>query len=374
MNKIAKAALMAFICLFLTNSLSAQFSFVVDALRYDSACIYQYDGNMETVYKQPKIVGYLKNGTEVFIAESDTIMKKICGTNIWTSYTIDRCALVTYKGEQYLMSVEDLVLGPNNAPETRDFINAKRNNHNAIGHFYGSMRPYSMIFVLLLIATVFAFFTGGKNGPRMIPVFVVPILLTIVIAMEVVGIFTYGKEMLWWLDTGRYGLGMGILRFVIFGIALIMQVFSMKLYKRGLAGEDGDLEVRRFFWAPIIALAIPAAVAAITGFIGIYKDWHITVALIVGLIVMVFMIIQSTRDNMDEIGNIAGLVFSIFAFVYVIGLIVTVVLFIMGFIKAFLEMIIMICAIGLAMFIMGKAFPKYSYYKADGTRVDVYEE
>ena len=371
---------MLLMCLF--GTASAQYTFVVDALLQDSTYLYAYDSkwnDKDTWLHLEAPVASLPNGTEVTIAEGDTVtyrasfksMKK--GMFKKKVEYDDDIIPVTYGGQKYLALSKDLMISPNDNTGTMDFINKKNNRHTFWGRFYSSYTPYIAIFVLLLLATLFAKFTSGPGGTRVIPAIMVPILLLAAIALEMGGVFVMGKDMLWWVDADHFKMSKVIVRLILFGGAIVMQIFSMRLYKNGLSDNaNGELSVKR----PIVGALIGAGLLLASVVVGmIWKD-DATTILTVGAVLLVIAtvvgIISTAVTNIRAVGPGAGIAFTLFAVIYGIGLVVALVMLVIGLVNAFMEMIVTIGGGTLVLFIMGKFVPTRTYTK-NGVTYEVYE-
>lgn len=359
------------------NIASAQYVFILDALHSDSVALYSYSTkpNKDNVLKFEKTEGYLPNGTLVTInGGEDSIKKSVLNTTVAKDYWED-FMVVNYEGQKYYVSTEDLVMSADDNPGVKDFVNKEKNQHTAMGHFYNSPTPYLIALVLLAFAILCALFVRAEWGLRIGFVAAVPVLLLLVVAIEVVGIVSVGTNMLWWLNPKLYGLGTSVFRFILFAAAIVMQVFSMNLYMRGLVDPNDDSELN--FKRPIYAALGGAVAFIVVIFICGVTNWNSDVAAWVAVLAFVIItgigIFSSAKQNVEALGLAAGILFSLFAVIYAVGLVVAIILLIIGFINAFLEMILTVVGAAVAMVVMSKFMPTRTYYRSDGTKVEVYE-
>ena len=371
--------MLALLLLSLADRATAQYTFVVDALLQDSTYLYAYDpkwDDKDTRLHLEKPIGSLPNGTEVTIAKGDTIvrgasfksMKKGMFNNK-VEYDDDIIA-ITFGGTKYLTLSKDLMLSPNDTSGTVDFINKKHSRHNFWGHFYSSFTPYIAIFVLLLLATLLARFTSGGG---VIPAIMVPVLLLAAIALEMLGVYFMGTDMLWWVDADHYKMGKVIVRLILFGAAIVMQIFSMRLYKNGLSEHaNGELKVKRPIMGALIGAGLLLASVVVAMIWNKDAEMILTVGGILLVVATLVGIISTAVTNIRAVGPGAGLAFTLFAVIYGVGLVVALVLLIIGLVNAFMEMIVTIGGGALVLFILSHFIPSRTYTE-NGVTYEVYE-
>ena len=383
MKKITQVIFLMLIVLLSFDKASAQYIFKLDALHSESVSLYPIiPKDKDGIVKLEKEALKLPNGTLVTInGGEDSLRTHVLNATIGKRYWEDMMT-VTYEGEKYYVSTEDLVLSVDDNPaDTKDFVNKKKNQHTFLGHWYNSAAPYLTIFLLLIAAILFAFFMRGHEGLRMICVAAVPALLLLVVIIEVMGILSVGTNMLWWLDPKRYGWGTSLFRFILFIAAVIMQVSCMNIYMRGLVGIRGNEEdvntPKLNFKRPIYAALGGAVAAIVLVFISGISHWNSNVvdwlALIIFVAVTGMGIYSVTKQNMEVIGTKPGILFSIFAVIYAVGLVVAFILLIIGFIQAFLEMLINIICCVILFFFLNKVIPIRTYISGDKI-VEVFEK
>ena len=142
MKKLTRIFMLTLLLLSLADKASAQYTFVVDAMFGDSTALYPYDSkwNESGIVHAGEMVGMLPNGTEVIIAQGDTVphsiafksMKHGAFSNDKVYY--DDVIPITYNGTKYLVLSRDLMLSPSDATGTVDFLNKTHNRHNYWGH------------------------------------------------------------------------------------------------------------------------------------------------------------------------------------------------------------------------------------------------
>lgn len=384
MKNITKIFMLALLLFSLADRASAQYTFVVDALTKDSTALYPYsapDADKWVNLADP--VGSLKNGSEVIVAQNDTVvyyakfksLKKAMFSKEHKTYSGDVVA-VTHNGARYYVDAKDLMLSPND-PTGKDFINREDNYHNFWGRFYSSLIPYIAIFLLLLAATVFAFLNNGSNGPRLVPTILVPVFMLLAIALEMFGVFKLGRDVLWWIDTDVIKKGRVIFRLVLFALAVIMQISSMKLYKQGIAGYVSDPDQKVLVKRPMVGALVGVSLLGVSVIVATIVPKHASLCLGIGAallgIAVVVGIVSTAVVNCKALGNAGGIAFSLFVVIYGIGLLTTIIMLIIGFVNVFMEMLITVGGGVLAMVIMSKVVPTRSY-TSGGVQYDVYED
>lgn len=370
MKQITRSILMALMLFFLSDSLSAQYTYIVDALRSDSTALYPFDAKWNTdgsVHLGDK-VGMLPNGTEVLVAANDTVVDYVYFKSVRKGKEIySGAAAITYKGKKYLVAADDLVMGENNPAGVRDFINKEENYHTQLGHWYSTMTPYIYILVLMLLTTIFAAIAQKAHYLSIL----VPILMVGALAIEIFAVKTLGSDALWWIDPDLYPMGKIILRLVMFAAVVIMQIFSIRLFQNAVGGNLS-------FKGPLIGIIVAVGIFILSLIVAMFwrhsAESIVNTGLILGGVSILIGILVTAIQNIKQIGFISGIALSIFAIVYCVGLLIAVVMLVIGIITAFLEMIVTIGGGILVLMIMSKIVPSREYTRADGTRVEVYED
>lgn len=367
--------LVTMLLLGLVSSVSAQYTFVVDALRGDSTALYAYQAEWKDSWvKLGDPVGMISNGTEVAIAAADTV----CHTAKFKSIRKDkefedRVIAASYEGKKYLVAADDLMLSPNDTSGMADFLNKTKSRHEKWPHWYYTYTPYILVLSLLALATLLAALAGGS----VLCSALVPILLLASIFLEVFGVYWLGDDILWWVDKDHFAMGTVIIRLILFAVAIVLQIFSIRLYKNSLVDDAVDeLNVRR----PIVSTLIGAGLllACILISLVFRKSLDSMQMLYIGLgllgLSVLIGIIVTAVQNCRALGFVGGLAFTLFAIIYGIGFLVALTLLVIGVINAFMEMIVTIGGAIVVLMVMSKIVPSRSYTRSDGTRVEVYED
>lgn len=383
MKKNTRILLLALLVLSLSNTTSAQYKFVVDALTKEGTSLYPYvTPPTDRWVDLSDPVDTIPNGTEVTVAPADTVVLNATFRSMKksmfykkTTYNGD-VVVVTYQGSRYFVDAKDLMISPEETA-CRDFINCHKNHHTAWGRFYSTMTPFVAIFFLLLAATILAFLINGKNGPRLIPTILVPACILTAILLEMLGVIKMGRDVLWWLDVDVIDKGTVILRLVIFALAVIMQIFSMRLYKNGIVSFVRDHEQKIHVKRPMVGALIGVILLAASVIAAIIVPKQAEICLTVGgillVVAIIVAIISTAVVNCRALGKGAGIAFTLFVVIYGIGLITTLIMLVIGIVNVFMEMLITIVGGTAVLMMMSKVVPSRSYTE-NGVRYEVYED
>ena len=373
MKKISRIVMIVLlVCL--AGAASAQYTFVVDALRSDSTKLYKYNAQWsETWVHLDEAVGSLPNGTEVTIAKNDTVANKAYVPSIRKGKEYeDHMIAVTYNGSRYLVSSRDLKLSPNDTSGITDFLNQKKSQHEGLGPWYYTYTPYILIFILLVLATLFAALSRGGAFTAVL----VPLLLLAAILIEVWGVICLGQDMLWWVDKDQFPMSRVIVRLILFAAALVMQVFSIRLYKNAMSdGALDELNVRRPLVSAIIGagLLLGCVIVSLLFRKSLDAQKMLNIGLILLGISVAIGLVSTAVQNIRAVGAVGGIAFTLFAIIYGVGFIVALVMIIIGIVNAFMETIVTIGGGALVLYIMSHFVPTRTYTRSDGTVVEVYE-
>ena len=272
-----------------------------------------------------------------------------------------------------MVAADDLMLSPNDTSGTVDFLNRTKSRHEKWPHWYYTYTPYILIFALLALATLLAALAGSS----ILCSALVPILLLATIFLEVFGVYWLGDDILWWVDKDHFTMGTVIIRLILFALALVMQIFSIRLYKNSLVDDATDeLNVKR----PIVSTLIGAGLLLACVLISLVfrksldsmQMLYIGLGLL-GLSVLIGIIVTAVQ-NCRALGFVGGMAFTMFAIIYGIGFLVALTLLVIGVINAFMEMIVTIGGAIVVLMVMSKIVPSRSYTRSDGTVVEVFED
>lgn len=213
--------------------------------------------------------------------------------------------------------------------------------------FLESAVPYWTILGLLVVTTILAF-----NGRRWTK-FVVPLLMSAVVAIEAIGLYTVRVDMLWWLDHTHYGFWRLVLHTFLFFVAVVMQVGCMFIYR-----SNEELSI----WRPIIFLAVGVALGAMSLFVVSLNGGSDQLALIVaGALLIVFFLwgfIGAFNNNSEHLGRGMGLLYTLFTMIWGAGALLVVALFVMGLFRSFSTMLIVVVGVVAIAWVSPKPTPK----------------
>ncbi len=195
--------------------------------------------------------------------------------------------------------------------------------------FLESVLPCWVIFGLLVVATLIAFFVHGWAAAF------APVLLLAATVIEVLGLLKFGTGMLWWLEGADFRSVGGVLKLLLFALAVTMQVGSIYIFGKNVAEDDfGDLSI----WKPVISLLIAVAAAAVVIVVltlfRIPQQWVFPVGGIVFLILVLIRVWDSMQDNCSVLGGFGGVLFTLFVLVWGVGTVAAIAMFVVSLFKA----------------------------------------
>lgn len=372
MNKIFISILML---VFGFSQAQNQAAYIIDALRGDSVTVYEIakeknKKDKKETYKLGKKAFALANGTIVHINKKDTTLNYLSEKIGKDKSRNASFATVTIDGKKYFIVADALMFG-DNPEDAVDFVNKHKNMHTPICRFFYSTTPFIAIIILLVIFLTSAFLAD------LAPFTIVAVLSLLgAVSLEIVGIYNLGTDILWWLDTDALGWGMLILLLLCFLIAVIIQICGMSIFKNRINTSD-EPGAELIVWRPIIFTIIAIVIASVALLLGGMKitpqQMTINVGFAISGITVLIGMISTVIGNSKVIGKLSGFVFSLFAIIWCVGVACSIVLFIIGFLKVFLQMIIMAVAGAFGMFVLSKAQTstppmRFEYIDAHGGR------
>ena len=207
------------------------YRYVVDALRSDSVNVYTMKKNTDKLTKKetPMVNGSvafkLANGEKVTIDAKDTLLA-------WQ--------LVELRKEHF-----------------KSVLFAKKYFHkpcNTTSTFY-------VVFILLVASIVCAYLIAVF--PRFWPLVIAsPLFLFAAVALEMLGLFYLGYDLLWWLDSDVYGLAAVFWRLVLFLIAIAIQFGGMFLFRKTIRTHNSQ---ELIVWRPVIFAGLSFVALIISG-------------------------------------------------------------------------------------------------------------
>ena len=280
-----------------TTHLQAQWNYVVDVVGGDSTALVKPMKTKGGLAKGDTI-SWLHNGDTVFVAEADS------------GFVDNSLVTITMDKQKYFVDRKDLMFG-DNPSERADFVNSDskaRKSHTRLGHLYlGDTTLYWLFLGLLLAATIFAFFGS---------VICIPLLLAAP-AIEVVGLCFLGKDMLWWIE----GSWTGVLRLLLFALAVTLQIVSFYYFtQRRKSMIKGNVDVSSPLASALFGVGALLVMTLVCNFLHVKQSYAWIIKVMAVLIISVPDFIKSLRNNGGALGFFAGLMFTFFVQLSVVGM------------------------------------------------------
>lgn len=354
MKKIA--SFITLIALLLSASVTHAQKYITDDNLSDSISVYYISSERgeKTEYASPKAFN-LPLGDTIFVER--TLIDN-------SSY-----AVFTLNGKKYAISVGDILFCDNNPIDVDDpFDTRSAKKHSWASKYFGSMTPYLIIAALFVLAMGFMLLGFKSDAFRIPALIIVPICILLASLFEIWAYWVLGSNAFWWCDYDRYGFWGSLLRVLPFIIFVAFQLFSIKLYMTLITDDDdNDLSVKPMLIS--IGISVPVFLVTAIIFAGLLhmdSPWAEIITIASFFITLLIGIFISFKRNIEELGKLKGLMFSLFGIVWSTGAVVA----IFGLLVVLFKLIIQVVAILLAFIILPLVFTR-RYRDADG---NIYEE
>lgn len=320
--------------LFISIGISAQHIYVIDDIATDSVA---------TQLAARENDSFMCGGDAGKIAVGDTIV--IVGKTA-------ECVVFEHNGGLRAVSNKKIVFASNNAEGIKDIYADKSvsGNHTAVGHFYGTMTPYYIIVVLLLISMLLSL--GALLYPRMRDASLIGMFacLSAVAVLEFVGYYTIGTSTFWWCDSERYGFIGALWRIIPFVLVATCQIASLPLCHLVMKQGDGADSVKQLSILPAtVSIAVVTPVLMYGGGIAqsvlnLSEDSKATWIVIL-VCLMLAGVVYSCIVNIRSLGWKKGASYTFFDATFIFACVVVVILLIQAFIKLVIQMILVTAAV-----------------------------
>ena len=337
--------------------------YVLDDNFVDSTKVYTIKYNPE---KDTEMAG--EEVMKLPMGETVTVTRKLKGSNTYACISID--------GKEYTVHSSYLLFSDDNPDGIEDtFGNTReRTNHTAMGRFFATMIPYWLIALLFLAAMAYTF-VGMKSGrARRVAIVVVPAAILLASVIEISAVWVMGNSAFWWCSPDRYGFWGALWRVIPFVAIVAFQLYSIVLYKQLLTEDDPDRELSLKPMAISLGICLPATVlTAIVLTLAKVPDTVLELlSVAVFLVSLGVGLWMSARRNIAALGRAAGIAFTAFAAVYIIGSIVAIYGLIVVIFQLILQILVVLAAIAGVCFVMGQnsgsgsSQPPRLYYDKSG--------
>lgn len=231
--------------------------------------------------------------------------------------------LIKVDGKEYGISSGYLMFSDENPDGAEDVFGDTRGriNHSWSGKFFATFTPYAIIAILFMVAMAFMFIGMKVAAMRRYALYVVPGCILLASLLEIWAYWVLGNDAFWWCDKDKYGFFGSLFRAIPFMLFVAFQLYSFKFYQELLLGKDSETKLSIKPMAISIAVCIPApvALAVILALCGIRGTIVDILTVVVFLASLTIGILMSMKKNVSLLGKAAGLAFTIFGIVYIIG-------------------------------------------------------
>ena len=213
---------------------------------------------------------------------------------------------------------------------------------------FGTLFPYLLIACLVIVSIVACFISWPEEMEK-IGVIGIPACLAVAAILEILALYSVGNSAIWWCNPNRYGFWGGFFRFIPLMLVLVGQIASIYTYQVFLSKTDAmygkEVHISLKPAAIALVIAVPAAfiVAAIL-------QWGLKLPKVMqetGLLVTLFGILilglgASAKKNIAQFGSKYGMLITIFAIIYLLGVIAVVWLLIVGIFQMIIQETVML--------------------------------
>ncbi len=274
-----------------------------------------------------------------------------------------------YEGTRYLVAGEDLKFSSKNGDDVVNPFSDKHNRqHSAIGHFYFSYTPSILVLLLVVVSLLLCMISKPFPKLEQVLLLLVPGLLILASLIEIIGVLKMGSDVIWWCDSKYFGFWTIVFRAIPFAIFVLGHLASIYAYsymlddvmaaKRGEVIEENDdrvigISLKPAAWGLGLCLPILIVVALITHFAGIKGIVGETLMLLAFFGTLIGGLVWSYRKNAQTYGAALALPVTIFSVVYIIGMLITAVLFVMVVVRIIIQILVALASVFAIIFVLG---------------------
>lgn len=209
--------------------------------------------------------------------------------------------------------------------------------------FWGTMTPFFIIAILLIVATVACYIPWRSYAMRRLSVVGIPALLLVAGFMELTLFSKLGKDhVVWWCDMDGVGFFSALIRLFPFVLILALQFHSFFAYQNFIFGPKllndphGSISLKpkakSFLW-----LLLVVVLAGVADRIGLQGN---TLNIAIGFITLAVLFLIFGKRNFEQFGFGWGAAVTFFTIVYILGFLLAAYAFIMALLKVFWQMVI----------------------------------
>ena len=279
-----------------------------------------------------------------------------------------------HEDEYYAALKWDLAFSPDNPDGVENPLDERiQRRATRVGRFYGTMESVKCILIIFAVAALIAILYLKTRARILRPFFIVviPVAILLVSAIEIYGFLMFDEHLFWWSDYDHLGFWGALVCLIPFGIVTAAQLSSLRVYERGLfINSDSPKKISIKPLAISLVVSFPLAVATliILELNHLDKTWFYE-PLVIGVFVISLGIglLITLKRNISAFGLVMGLLITLFSIVYIIGCIIFVCALIALAFQLLIQILMVIGAIIMLMFIA----PKRRFRGSDGR---IYEE
>lgn len=209
--------------------------------------------------------------------------------------------------------------------------------------FFGTLFPYLLIAALVVVAIAVSFVRTADEKTERLLIIGIPACLAVAALLEILALYSAGNDAIWWCDPDRYGFWGGFFRFIPLMLVLVGQIASIYTYQAFLSntqamyGQEVHISLKPAAIALVIAFPLALIVGALLQWAGLPKFLQETGLFIVLFGILIIGLGSSAKKNIHQFGKKSGIAVSVFAVIYILGIIAAVWLLIVGIFQMIIQ-------------------------------------
>ena len=213
---------------------------------------------------------------------------------------------------------------------------------------FGTLFPYLLIAALVVVAIAVSFVRTADEKTERLLTIGIPACLAVAALLEILALYSVGNKAIWWCDPDRYGFWGGFFRFIPLMLVLVGQIASIYTYQAFLSntnamyGQDVRISLKPAAIALVIAFPLALIVGALLQWAGLPKFLQETGLFIVLFGILIIGLGSSAKKNINQFGKKYGIAVSVFAVIYILGIIAAVWLLIVGIFQMIIQEAILV--------------------------------
>lgn len=352
LTQLYRACLLTVVIIFSMLPVSAQL-YIADNLIGDSISV--EEANLtDGIYTatDPVVYTSIANGESVKVIGFTTSKYKVEN---------DR-PVIEYNGKTYVTGRNSLKFSPENSSDVENTIHDAMQSiqHSALGHFFYTVWPFMIVFLLTVIAGVLVWMFNrsidtqpkGDAAHRINSLYSIPALLLTAAIIEVAMLVIAGSDCMSWCFPSKVGFWKSLLYVLPAFGGLVLQITVGIFYKRAIENlTNSELSWKSVFWG--IGISLPLCIIAVItlAILNIRGGWMEIVSAVALLGSLAIGFLWSLHKNTRQVGIKMGLAFTVFSFIYALGVIIAVCLLLVIVWKLFLVILPYLIMAGAVLFL-----------------------